>query len=258
MPPELRPDQNVADADMRLREAERALQMLRRQQETLAHGISHDLRAPLRAIGSYAQILAAGHADGMDARGRDYLERICDAAARMEELIEGLLQLSHVARAPMRPEQVDVGLLVEWSAAELQDAEPERAAEVTVQPQLAAFGDERQLKQLFERLLHNAWKFSRERERVRIDVRGEHRNGHIVISVSDQGSGFDMRYAERMFEPFQRLHGPEEGGGHGLGLAIAQCIAERHAGRLWAESTPGSGSVFHVELPAAPASRSEA
>lgn len=251
-----RSDQPDGDAETRLHEAERALQLLHRQQETLAHGISHDLRAPLRAIGSYAQLLATGHADGIDPRGRDYLDRICDAAARMEDLIERLLQLSHAARAPLRPEEVDIGLLVEWSAAELQDADPERAAEVTVQPQLAALGDERQLKQLFEHLLHNAWKFSR--ERVHIDVRGERRDDRIVISVSDQGSGFDMRYAERVFEPFQRLHGQEQGGGHGLGLAIAQCIVERHAGRLWAESTLGSGSVFHVELPAAPASGSGA
>ncbi|NZA25018.1 sensor histidine kinase [Luteimonas sp. SJ-92] len=250
MPPDPAAVPPPGDADARPPEAERALQMLRRQQEILAHGISHDLRAPLRAIAGYAQILVAGHGEGLDPRGRDYLDRICEAAARMEELIEGLLMLSHAARAPLRESEVDLSLLAEWSLAELQDAEPGRAAEIGVQPQLAAWGDERLLKQLFERLLHNAWKFSAERDRVRIEVRGERRGGRTVISIVDHGSGFDMRYADRMFEPFQRLHGPEQGGGHGLGLAVVQCIAERHEGRLWAESTPGSGSVFHVELPA--------
>ncbi|MDH5822628.1 ATP-binding protein [Luteimonas sp. RD2P54] len=250
MPPDPAAAPPSGDAAHRPPEVERALQLLRRQQEVLAHGISHDLRAPLRAIAGYAQILGASHSDGLDPRGREYLDRIGEAAARMEGLIEGLLALSHAARAPLREGEVDVSLLAEWSIAELQDAEPGRAAEIGVQPQLSAWGDERLLKQLFERLLHNAWKFSAGRERVRIEVRGERRDGRTLVSVIDHGSGFDMRYADRMFEPFQRLHGPEQGGGHGLGLAVVQCIAERHDGRLWAESTPGTGSAFHVELPA--------
>lgn len=235
----------------RLAEAERALQLLRAQQEVLAVGISHDLRAPLRAIGSYAGLLDANHAHAMNDEGRGYLRRIRDAAARMDGLIESLLQLSHASRAVLQAQTVDLGLLVEWSLAELRDAAPGTALEATVQPDLLATGDERQLKQVFDRLLHNACRFSGGDGPVRIDVSAETGDGRIVIHVRDHGSGFDMRYAERIFEPFQRLHAEDQGGGHGLGLAIADTIIQRHGGRIRAESEPGRGSVFHIELPAA-------
>lgn len=235
----------------RLAETEHALQTLRAQQEVLASGISHDLRAPLRAISSYAALIDQHHAAGLGDEGRDHLRRIREAAARMDGLIDGLLQLSHVTRAPLRREPVDVSLLVEWCLAELQDAEPGRKLEATVQPELSAHGDERQLKQLFERLLQNAWKFSAPGA-ARIRISGGPVDGYMRIEVRDEGSGFDMRYAGRLFEPFQRLHPTDHGGGNGLGLAIAQAIVERHGGRIAADSEPGRGSVFRVELPLAP------
>jgi signal transduction histidine kinase len=101
-------------------------------------------------------------------------------------------------------------------------------------------------------LLHNAWKFSRERDSVRIEVSGERTGDRLLLVVRDQGSGFDMRYADKLFQPFQRLHGPEQAGGNGIGLAIVRCIVERHGGRTWAHSEPGTGSAFFVELPAIP------
>lgn len=235
-------------SEERLAAAEQALQTLRTQQEVLAAGISHDLRAPLRAISSYARQLDQHHSAALGEEASGYLQRIREAAARMDGLIDGLLQLSHVARASLRMQRVDVGMLVEWCLAELQDAEPGRAIEATVQPDLFVRGDERQIKQLFERLLHNAWKFSGP-DTARIQVSGEPVDGHLRIEVRDEGSGFDMRYAGRLFEPFQRLHPTEQGGGNGLGLAIAHAIVERHGGRIEADSEPGRGSVFHVELP---------
>ena len=233
------------------------LQAINRQQELFAYGISHDLRAPLRAIDSFAALLAA-QADQLDETGRDYLGRIRAAAARMSDLIDSLLELSRATRAELRLQAVDVSLLAEWAYAELADAEPERAAEFEVQRGLFALGDERQLKSLLHQLLHNAWKFSRERERVRIHVSGERQDDRLLLSIRDEGAGFDMRYADKLFEPFQRLHGPEQAGGNGIGLAIAQRIVERHRGRVWAESEPGSGSTFHVELPAAAMDEDEA
>ncbi|MGY0633462.1 sensor histidine kinase [Luteimonas sp. A478] len=235
--------------DERLVKTEQALQALRTQQEVLAAGISHDLRAPLRAISSYAGLIDQHHSAALGEEGRGYVQRIREAAARMDGLIDGLLQLSHVARASLRMQRVDVGMLVEWSLAELQDAEPGRVLEATVQPDLFVRGDERQLKQLFERLLHNAWKFSSQQETVRIRVSGKIVDGRMQIEVGDEGRGFDMRYAGRLFEPFQRLHPTEQGGGDGLGLAIAHAIVERHGSRLWADSEPGRGSVFQVQLP---------
>lgn len=246
------------NAALERRVGERAaeLEQANRQQELFAYGVSHDLRAPLRSIDSFARLLAEQHAGQLDETGRAYLERIRGAARKMGVLIDALLELSRASRDELKPMPVDVSLLAEWACAELQEAEPDRAAGISVQPGLRAHGDERHLKLLLDQLLRNAWKFSHSSDQVRIEVTGTRRDGRLLLSVRDHGSGFDMRYAEKMFEPFQRLHGPEQGGGGGLGLAIARRIAERHGGRLWAESGAecglDSGAVFHLELPAAP------
>ena len=237
--------------ESRVAERTAELEKLARQQDLFAYGVSHDLRAPLRAIDGFATLLANQHAGQLDDSGRGYLERIRGATTRMGGLLDALLELSRASRSELRPGPVDVSLVAEWVGAELQDADPERAADITVAEGLVAHGDERHIKLLLTQLMQNAWKFSRDRDRVRIDVTGKVVDGRLVVTVRDQGIGFDMRYADRMFEPFQRLHGPEEAGGNGLGLAIAQRIAERHGGRIWAESTPGEGSTFHVELPLA-------
>jgi len=238
-------------AEAALRDCNAELERINRQRELFAYGVSHDLRAPLRAIDSFAALVAGQYGDRLDDTGRDYLDRIRNAAARMSGLIDSLLELSRADRSELKSEIVDLSLLAEWVGAELQDAEPSRAADIAVQPGLLVRGDERHLKQLLTQLLRNAWTFSRDRDRVRIAVTGERRGDRLQVSVRDEGTGFDMRYAERMFEPFQRLHGPEQGGGHGLGLTIAQRIAQRHGGRVWADSESGVGSVFHVDLPAA-------
>ena len=229
------------------------LQAMSHQQEAFAYGISHDLRAPLRAIDSFAALLDSRSRASLDDAGRDYLARIRGAAARMGALIDALLDLSRANRAELKSEPVDISLLAEWAGAELQDAEPARAADISVAPGLLVRGDERQLKLMLTQLLDNAWKFSRGRDRVRIEVRGERAGDRMQVSVRDHGAGFDMGYADKLFEPFQRLHGPEEGGGNGIGLAIVRRIVERHGGRIRAESEPGQGSTFHFDLPAATA-----
>jgi PAS domain S-box-containing protein len=223
-----------------------------RQQEVFAYGISHDLRAPLRAIENFSALLDRQSA-ALDETGRGYLQRIRAAATRMGELIDTLLDLSRVDRAELVPEPVDLGLLAGLAVAELQELEPGRAVDLDIAPELIALGDERQLRMLLTQLLRNAWNFSAERERVWIDIIGKRSDDLLRVSVRDHGSGFDMRYAEKLFEPFQRLHGPEQGSGNGIGLAIAKRIVERHGGRIWAESGPGAGSTFHFELPAASA-----
>jgi PAS domain S-box-containing protein len=234
----------------RVDEGAAELQAMSHQQEAFAYGISHDLRAPLRAIDSFAALLDSKARASLDDAGRDYLARIRGAAARMGELIDALLDLSRANRTEMKSEPVDLSLLAEWTGAELQDAEPARAADITVAPGLIVAGDERQLKLMLTQLLDNAWKFSRHRDRVRIEVRGERDGDRMQVSIRDHGAGFDMQYANKLFEPFQRLHGPDEGGGNGIGLAIAQRIVERHGGRIRAESEPGLGSTFHLDLPA--------
>jgi PAS domain S-box-containing protein len=244
-----------ADADAvlrRLAETETALAALNRLQASLAHGVSHDLRAPLRAIDSFSALLASHLGGDLDDTAHDYIERIRAASARMAILIDSLLELSRAQRVELHPAPVDLGLLADWAHAELADADPGRDARVDVQPDLQVLGDERLLRQLVGQLLDNAWKFSRDRDRVRVEIDGERRGDRLVVRVRDHGCGFDMRYADKLFEPFQRLHGPEQAAGNGIGLSIVRCIAERHRGRVWAQSEPGAGSTFFVELPAVP------
>lgn len=218
-------------------------------QDQLVYGISHDLRAPLRGIAGFAAKLDESGAVG-DA-GRADLTRIRAATVRAERLVDALLLLLRAARQPLREDDVDVGLLCEWIAAELRDEDPARAADVEVAPGLFARGDEHWLKILFQQVLDNAWKFSAGRERVEILVEGAADGDRLQLAIHDRGCGFDMRYAHKLFLPFQRLHAVEQGGGNGLGLAIAQQVAQRHGGRLWARSQPGEGSTFFIELPAA-------
>ncbi|MET4729092.1 PAS domain S-box-containing protein [Lysobacter enzymogenes] len=230
-----------------------ALDASHRQLQLFADAVAHDLRAPLRSIESFSALLADRAGERLNETDRDYLTRIRAAATRMTGLLAMLTELSHVTRAEMRIGPVDLSLLADWVGAELQDADPSRRGEVRVQPGLQVEGDERLLKLMLTQLMHNAWKFSALAAEadapVRIEVGGETRDGALALSVRDHGSGFDMRYAHKLFEPFQRLHGPDQGGGHGLGLAIARRVAERHRGRLRAHAGPGAGSTFTVELP---------
>lgn len=245
--------QRAAELALQTRaEAEHAaLDASRRQLQLFADAVAHDLRAPLRSIESFSALLADRAGERLDDTDRDYLSRIRAAASRMSGLLSALSDLSYVTRAELRASDVDLSLLAEWIGAELQDAEPGRRAEIHVQPQLHVQGDERLLKLLLSQLIGNAWKFSREREPIRIDVAGGRVGDLVHVEIRDQGIGFDMRYAHKLFEPFQRLHGPDQGGGHGLGLAIVRRIAERHRGSVRADSTPDAGATFTLELPAA-------
>jgi signal transduction histidine kinase len=242
---------DVAVLQRQLSECRAELHALQHEQAVIAHGISHDLRAPLRAIDNFSALIA-GNAS-LDDSARSQLARVRAACARMGGLIDALLELSQVNRGELKSEAVDLGLLAEWVGAELQEADPGRAATLEVAGHLHVLGDERLLKLLVGQLIDNAWKFSRERDSVCIAVTGERAGERVHIGVRDAGCGFDMRYAPKLFEPFQRLHGLQQGGGNGIGLAIAQRIVERHGGRLRVESEPGVGSIFHFDLPAADA-----
>jgi PAS domain S-box-containing protein len=233
--------------DQRVRERTAELEAAQRRLEAFAYGVSHDLRAPLRTIDGFAAQLSR-QAGALDDQGREQLSRIRAASARMGGLIDSLLELARIGRAELRPAQVDVSMLAEWAAAELQDAQPGRNAVVRVQPGLTAVGDERLLKVLLTQLLRNAWQFSASRDAVEIEVEGARNGQGLHFVVRDHGIGFDMAYAGKLFEPFQRLHGREQGAGDGIGLTIAQQIAARHRGRIHAEAIPGSGASFHVEL----------
>lgn len=220
------------------------------RERAFADALAHDLRAPLRSIDSFAGLLERRAGDTLDETSRDYLARIRAASTRMGSLLAALSELSAVSRTEPQPAPVDLSLLAEWVVAELADTHPQRQVEVVVQPGLHVHGDERMLRQLLQRLLHNAWTFTADVADPRIEVTGEADAQGQRLVVRDNGIGFDMRYAHKLFEPFQRLHAPEQGGGHGLGLAIAQAIAARHGGRLHGQSVPGEGTTFTFEWPA--------
>lgn len=227
------------------------LATLRGQMQAQVDAITHDLRAPLRAIESFSDLLVRKLGDGLDATAHDHFGRIRGAVSRMARLLDGLGELSRADTALLKPVPVDLSLMADWVIAEQQDAHPEREFQVTVQPGLATHGDEHLLKIMLAQLVDNARRFSRDGAPVSIDVVGSAAGGMLHLSVHDHGRGFDMRYRHKLFEPFQRLHGGDEGAGDGLGLAIAQRIAARHGGQIDAESDVDTGSVFHIRLPAA-------
>ena len=218
-----------------------------KRMQALLHGISHDLRAPLRAIDGFTSRLSRQLEAG-EPNAIETLSRISATNARMAALVDGLLELARAGRAELRPTRVDVSMLADWCAAELQDADPARDARIEVQPGLEVVGDERLLKTLLAQVLRNAWRFSATRPRVEVDLTGTRTEDGLALVVRDHGIGFDMAYAARMLEPFQRLHGSDEGAGDGIGLAIADAIAVRHGGSIRGESAPGEGATFHVWL----------
>ncbi len=228
-----------------------ASEACRQQLDVFASSITHDLRSPLRAIESFGSLLGKRAKDRLEPEEQDYLERMLRASRRMSHLLDGLTELSRVTTAQLVCAPVDITMLADWTLAELQEDAPERATDAVVQPHLIAHGDERLLKTLLTHLLRNAWTFSRDRDVVWIRVEGEAHAGGLHVLVRDRGCGIDMRYADKLFQPFQRQHSEELGAGTGLGLASVQRIAQRHGGRVWVESEVDSGSVFHVWLPGA-------
>lgn len=242
--------ENAMQANAVHRSAE--LEASNHQLQLFADAVAHDLRAPLRSIQSFSERLGQALGDDIGDDARDYLQRIGNSARRMSELLAALGRLSRATRAELNTQPVDLSLLADWVHAELQDAEPDRQVTVDIQPGLTLIGDERLLKVLLDELIGNAWKFTRGREAARIEFGGEPRDGIMSLYVRDNGTGFDMRYVHKLFEPFQRLHSQDDGGGHGLGLTIAQRVALRHGGRLQAESRPGHGTTLSIELPAGP------
>lgn len=235
------------ELERRLQAAMRELEALRREQQALAGGIAHDLHAPLRAIDSFAWQLERD--TSLDAAGRGHVRRVREAAARVERLLERLQLFANAGLAPLHPARVDLALLAEWACAELQEARPTRAIALQVQPGLQATGDERLLRTLLTQLLDNACRYAQ--GEPRIEVTGEEDGDGTHLRVRDHGIGFDMAGADKLGQPFARLHREEQGAGSGLGLAIATRIAARHGGTLRLESAPGAGTTVHVFLPTA-------
>jgi two-component system NtrC family sensor kinase len=225
------------------------LQRTNQELEAFSYSVSHDLRAPLRTIDGFGDILLTDHADGMSDDAKACLRRIRAAAQRMGELIDDLLELSRVARTELRRSHVDVGVLARTVADELSRREPARTVDVRIASGTVAYADPGLLKVVFENLLGNAWKFTAKVAAPRVEVGVQGQGDGAVHYVRDNGAGFDARYAQKLFAPFQRLHAEADFPGTGIGLATVRRIMERHGGRVWAESTLGEGATFFFVLP---------
>jgi PAS domain S-box-containing protein len=217
--------------------------------ESFSYSVSHDLRAPLRSIDGFSQALMEDYHDSLDAQAQDYLQRICGATQRMSELIDALLGLSRVTRAEVQREPLDLSAMAWTIAAELRRQDPVRGVEFVVTPQLSTEGDARLLRIVMQNLLGNAWKFTAHRDQVQIQFGARVLpDGIRAFFVHDNGAGFDMTYAEKLFGAFQRLHSTNEFPGTGIGLATVQRIIRRHGGQVWAEGKVGQGATFYFTL----------
>jgi PAS domain S-box-containing protein len=243
------------NAEESLQKMNESLQMQVRQQtaavrevEAFSYSVSHDLRAPLRALDGFSRLLLEKCAGRLDAQEQDYLRRIREASKQMSQLIDAMLALSRLTRTPLEPATVDVSAQVRAAAAELQSAEPERQTEFVIAEGLRTTADPRLLKVIWENLLRNAWKFSRNAAHPRIEVGVAERDGARAFFVRDNGVGLDMAQAHRLFIPFQRLHRAKDFEGTGIGLATVNRIVQLHDGRIWVDSERGRGATFYFTL----------
>jgi signal transduction histidine kinase len=221
-----------------------------REFDALAYAVYHDLRAPLRALDGFSRVVLQRFGDTLDEAGNDYLRRIRVAAQRMHDMVEGLLQLSLVGRTEPRREPVDLTALAIDLVAELRQGEPERAVQVVVADGLAASADPGMLRLALQNLLGNAWKFTAGRVDARIEVASSgQQEQQPAFLVRDNGVGFDMAYADKLFEPFQRMHDANDYPGTGVGLAIVRRIVTRHGGHVWAHAEPDRGAAVTFTVP---------
>jgi light-regulated signal transduction histidine kinase (bacteriophytochrome) len=225
------------------------LEAANKELEAFSYSVSHDLRAPLRTIDGFAKMLAEDCGPSLDDTGKGYLEHIDAAARRMSALIEDLLALSQITTSEMRRSKVDLTEIAETIADELRDGDPGRQALVVIAPGLVVNADPHLLRIALENLLRNAWKFTGKTPQTRIEIGCTKKSAEAVYFVRDNGAGFDMEFASKLFGVFQRLHREADFPGTGVGLAIVQRIITRHGGRIWAEAAPRQGATFYFTLP---------
>jgi signal transduction histidine kinase len=238
-----------ADLEARVRVRTAELEAANHELEAFAYSVSHDLRAPLRAVDGFGRKLETGFAAQLGDEGRRQLDVIRSNARRMGQLIDDLLAFSRIGRAEMRRAPVDMQALAQSVVAETQAAETGRAIEIAVADLPDAAGDHAMLRQVWTNLVSNAVKFTQPREIARIAIDGRREGAELLYRVRDNGVGFDMQYADKLFGVFQRLHGIDEFEGTGVGLALSRRIVQRHGGRIWADARLGEGATFYFTLP---------
>ena len=237
------------ELEERLRERTAQLDAANKELKAFTYAISHDLRAPLRAIDGFAVALAEDAGTALPEAARDHLERLRASAARMRVLIDDMLRLSQVARVELFLSDVDLSALATEVTDELRRGAPQRQVEVAIAPGLRAHGDPTLLRTVLEHLLGNAWKYTGKRSLAHIALGATAENGGPVFFVRDDGAGFNPEYTHKLFRPFQRLHSRDDFDGTGVGLATVHRIVERHGGRVWAEGAVDGGATLYFTLP---------
>lgn len=224
------------------------LQAMLGELEAFSYSVSHDLRAPLRSLDGFSQALMEDYADKLESDGKLYLERIRANAQKMAQLIDSLLQLSRVTRAELNPSALDLSALVREIASDLRASDSERHCDFHIEEGIAAEADRKLIEVALQNLLENAWKFTARRDRAQIEFGLTTHNGELACYIRDNGAGFDMKYRDKLFTAFQRLHDVRDFEGTGIGLATVSRIFRRHGGRVWAEGTLNQGACFYFTL----------
>ncbi|MCR8924205.1 ATP-binding protein [Dasania sp. GY-MA-18] len=236
------------ELEKRVKDRTLQLETINKELESFSYSVSHDLRTPLRAIDGFSQALLEDYQDSFDEMGADYLDRIRLAAQRMGILIDDMLNLSRVSRTSFKFENVNLSELVEELFTELQEDNPERDADIQITSDLSATCDRQMMRIALHNLLHNAWKYSSKKDKTHIEFGLRQKEGKAAFFVQDNGAGFDMAYAGKLFGAFQRLHSSDDYPGTGVGLATVKRIVSRHGGDIWAESKVGEGTVFYFTV----------
>ena len=244
----MRLEQRVAERTRELEKRAAELLAANNELDAFAYSVSHDLRAPLRSIDGFSQVLLEDYGAQLDDGGRDSLHRVRAASQRMATLIDDLLKLARVTRTEMRTERVDLSGLARDIVGEIQRTTPDRQVDFAIAPGLEAEGDAQLLRVVLDNLLRNGWKYTGKQPQPRVEFTAVDENGDRVFVIKDNGAGFDMKYADKLFGVFQRLHSSAEFEGTGVGLATVRRIINRHGGRIWAEGVVDQGATFYFTL----------
>jgi len=236
------------ELEQRVSERTAQLETANRELEAFTYSVSHDLRAPLRAVEGFSKALWEDNSAQLDSLGKEYLARLRTANHRMSELVDDLLQLSRLTRGEFHRESFDLSQMVTRICADMQKQDPNRQVTLRIEPDLVVMGDARLLQVALENLLANAWKFTSKHPQALIEFGRIVKNGKGVYFIKDDGAGFDMNYADKLFGAFQRLHDRQEFDGTGIGLATVQRIIHRHGGEVWAEGAVEQGAVIYFSL----------
>ena len=237
-----------SELERRVMDRTAQLEAANRELEMFSYSVSHDLRAPIRHIDGFSQALADEYAAKLNTTGREYLDRIRKSSRRMFEMMDGILELSRYARGKIVKESLDLSVMAKEIGQALALSQPERRVNFQVAEGLTVRGDARLLRVVLENLISNAWKFTELREDPLVEFQAAEWEEHPAFAVSDNGAGFDMAYADKLFAPFQRLHAVDEFPGRGIGLAVVRRIINRHGGKIRAEAQLGRGACFTFTL----------